>query len=1039
MIRFFILRPIFASVISIIIVLAGLVAALQLPIAQYPQIAPPTVVITTTYPGASAETLIKTVAASIEEQLSGIEGLLYYESSADTSGTLNITATFEVGTNIDQATFNVSNRLDIALPRLPDEVRRTGIIVQKRSTDLLLAYAITTQDRKHDTLFISNYVTLNMLDEMKRVKGVGEVSLMGTQNYSMRIWLRPDRMAQLGLTTNDILSAIKVQNAQYAAGRLGQEPAPRHQELVYTVNARGRLLEPEEFGNIILRADGPRGTLRLKDVARIELGSQDYNVRNALNGEPVVGILVYLRPGANALETTQAIKSKMKELKQYFPEGMDYKLPYDTTHFVKASMWEVIKTLGEAMVLVILVVYMFLQSWRATLIPIIAVPISLIGTFAGLWLFSFSINTLTLFAMVLSIGIVVDDAIVVLENIERLMDEEKLSPLQAAIRSMDQVAGAVIAIVLVLCAVFVPVAFMGGIAGELYRQFAVTVAVAVTISGVVALTLTPALCAIVLKHTHGESAFFRAFNRGFQHLTNFYTATVKLTLHHAVIGIVVFIGIVAIAVYLIKGVPNGFVPAEDQSYVVASVIMPDGATLARTVDATDLLRSVLKDEPAVTFQFAVYGFDLIGNANKLNAATMYIDMKDWSQRMDTADDMIKKIAHIGSQLPDGLAIAFNPPTIHGLGNSGGFELYVQSRNDPDPVRLSEAVDNLVQAMNQEPRLTDTTTFFRATVPQFFIEVDEAKAISQRVPIEDVYATLQSMIGTLYVNDFNRTGRTYRVQLQAESGYRMKQEDLGRVYVRSKSGAMIPLSALSKVNNVLGPEQLERFNGLLSAKVFGSAAAGVSSGEAINVVEEIAANTLPNGYQLAWTAHAFQEKRTGSAAVFSFGFAIIMVFLILAAQFETWSLPLAVIMAVPFALVGALLAVFIRGMPNDIYFQIGLITLVGLAAKNAILIVEFASQQMAQGVPAAQAAIEAARLRFRPIVMTSMAFMLGIVPLLIATGAGAAARRSMGTGVFGGMLLATFIATIFIPLFFTWLSRERIEQPIQLLEQKSNTP
>jgi hydrophobe/amphiphile efflux-1 (HAE1) family protein len=1036
MTRFFITRPIFASVVSIIIVLAGLAAAAQLPIAQYPQIAPPTVLITATFPGASADTLVRTVAAPIEEQLSGVEGLLYFDSSADSSGTLTITATFELGTNIDQATFNISNRVNIALPRLPDEVRRTGIVVQKRSTDLLLAIAMTSKDKKYDTLFLSNYVTLNMLDELKRTKGVGEASLMGTQNYSMRIWQRPDRMAQLGITTSDIATAIKAQNAQYAAGKVGQEPAPADQQLVYTVNAKGRLLEPEQFGNIILRADGPHGVLHLKDVARIELGSQDYNVRNAMDGEPVVGILVYLQIGANALETTEAIKSKMDELKQRFPEGMDYELPYDTSHFVKASMWEVVKTLGEAMILVVLVVYLFLQSWRATLIPIIAVPISLIGTFAGLWLFGFSINTLTLFAMVLSIGIVVDDAIVVLENIERLMDEEKLSPLKAAIRSMEQVARAVVAIVLVLCAVFVPVAFMGGIAGELYRQFAVTVAVAVTISGVVALTLTPALCAIVLKTTHGESAFFRAFNDGFSRLTNFYTDTVSLTLRHTIIGTFVFTGIVGLAIYLIKTVPDSFVPPEDQGYVVASIIMPDGAALARTIKTTESVRAKMGEEPAVATQFAVYGFDLIGNANKPNAATMYVDMKDWSQRTVTADEIIKKLFDIGSKLPDGLAIAFNPPTIHGLGNAGGFEVYVQSRGDSDPLRLSGAVNNLIDALNQEPRLADTTTFFRPAVPQFFIEVDEAKAISQGVSIADLYATLQSTMGSLYVNDFNRSGRTYRVQLQAEAGYRMTQEDLGRVYVRAESGAMVPLSALSKVKSIVGAEQLERFNGLLSAKLFGSAAVGVSSGEAIKLVEEIAAKNLPDNYQIAWTGQAYQEKRTGSAAVFAFSFAIIMVFLILAAQFETWALPLAVIMAVPFALAGALLAVLVRGMPNDVYFQVGLITLIGLAAKNAILIVEFASQKMKEGMPVAQAAVEAARLRFRPIVMTSMAFMLGIVPLLLATGAGSAARRSMGTGVFGGMLLATFVATIFIPLFFTWLTSKHAKKSVEGMQQET---
>ena len=1025
--KFFITRPIFASVLSIIIVLAGLAAAMKLPIAQYPQIAPPTVLVTATYPGASADTLSKTVAAPIEEQLSGVEGLVYFNSSADSSGTLTITATFEVGTDINQATFNVSNRVNIALPRLPEDVRRTGLVVQKRSNDILLVVMLTDKQKKYDPLYLSNYATLNVLDELKRVKGVGDANIFGAQDYSMRIWLRPDRMAQLGVTTTDIANSIQAQNAQYAAGKIGQEPSPSSQQLVYTVTAKGRLIDPSEFGDIIIRADGPRGVLHLKDVARIELGAQSYNVRTALDGLPGVGIPIFLQTGANALDTAQAIKSKMTELKKRFPEGVEWEVPYDTSNFVKSSIIEVLKTLGEAMLLVVLVVFLFLQSWRATLIPLIAVPISLVGTFAGLWIFGFSINTLTLFAMVLSIGIVVDDAIVVLENVERLMAEEKLSPIKAAVKSMEQVSAAVVAIVMVLCAVFIPVAFLGGIAGEMYKQFAVTVAVAVVISGVVALTLTPALCAILLESVHEESAFFKPFNRGFAKLTNLYIRTVNLTLHHKFIGSLVFGLIIVLVAVLLRAVPGSFVPPEDQGYVVAAVIMPDGATLSRTTKTANAVRSEIAKDPAVAHEFSVYGYDLIGGGNKTSAATMFVRLKDWSQRETTATDIVGKLFGIGMQQPDGMAIAFNPPAIRGLGSSGGFEMYVQSRSDSNPLHLSAVVGSLIEALKAEKRLTGINTFFRPTVPQLFVEVDEAKAISQGVPVADIYATLQSTMGSLYINDFNKSGRTYRVQLQAEAEFRMKAEDLGKVYVRNNKGAMVPLSALSKISNVVGAEQLERYNGLLSAKVLGSGAPGVSSGEAIAMVEKISAMNLPDGYQIAWTGQAYQEKRTGSAAVLAFGFAIIMVFLILAAQFETWALPLAVIMAVPFALAGALIAVLLRGMPNDIYFQIGIITLVGLAAKNAILIVEFASQKMEAGMPVAQAALEAARMRFRPIVMTSMAFVLGIVPLVLASGAGAAARRSMGTGVFGGMILATFVATIFIPLFFTWLSNKNVHR------------
>lgn len=1033
MTKFFITRPIFASVLSIIIVLAGLAAAFKLPIAQYPQIAPPTVQITATYPGASADTLSKTVAAPIEEQLSGVDNLLYFNSSADSSGTLVITATFEVGTDVDQATFNVSNRVNIAMPRLPEDVRRNGVIVQKKSNDILLVVMLTSKNQQHDRLYLSNYATLNIVDELKRIKGVGDVTVFGGQDYSMRIWLRPDRMAQLGVSTSDIAAAIAAQNSQYAAGKIGQEPAPNSQQLVYTVTAKGRLLDAEQFGNIILRAQGPNGVLYLKDVARVELGAQNYNVTSALDGQAGVAIPVFLQTGANALDTAANIKAKMHELQQGFPKGMQFTIPYDTSDFVKATINEVFHTFGEALILVVLVVFLFLQSWRATLIPIIAVPISLVGTFAGLYLFGFSINLLTLFAMILAIGIVVDDAIVVLENTERLMKEEGLDPLHAAMKSIHQVEAAVIAIVLVLCAVFVPVAFQGGIAGELYRQFAVTVAIAVVISGIVALTLTPALCAMILSQQHQQNRFFQWFNQKFARLTQLYSQMVGATLKHKIIGAAVFAVIIVAVSLLFRIVPAGFVPPEDQGYVVTIVMMPDGATLTRTTRTTENVRAAIAPDPAVAHEFAVNGFELLTGANKTNAATMFVRLKDWKQRDKSAQDIVNQLFGIGMSQPDGLAIAVNPPSIRGLGSAGGFEVYVQSQRDMDAIKLSQVTNSFLEVLRAEPRLTGLNSFFRPTVPQLFIEVDEAKVLSQGIRIADIYATLQSTMGSYYVNDFTKNGRTYRVQLQAEPEYRMTPQDIGRVYVRSQAapgatqGNMIPISAISRVSDVLGAEQLERYNGLLSAKIFGSGAPSVSSGEAIQVVEQLAKVNLPDGYKIAWTAQAYQEKRTGNAALFAFGFAIIMVFLILAAQFETWSLPLAVIMAVPFAMTGALLAVLARGMTNDIYFQIGLITLIGLAAKNAILIVEFASQKMEQGVPAPQAALEAARLRFRPIVMTSMAFVLGIIPLVFATGAGAAARQSMGTGVFGGMLMATFVATIFIPLFFTWLSGKHIRQ------------
>ncbi len=1032
--KFFINRPIFASVLSIIIVIAGLVASRVLPIAQYPQIAPPTVLITAIYPGASAETLAKTVAAPIEEQLNGVENLLYFTSSATANGTLTITATFDVGTNVDTAAVNVNNRVKTAEARLPEEVRRNGVIVQKRSNDILQVVALESKGR-YNTLFLSNYASLNIADELKRIKGVGDVTIFGAQDYSMRVWLKPDRMAQLGLTTSDVAAAVRAQNAQNAAGKIGQEPAPADQMLVYTVTAKGRLLTPEEFGNIVIRATGPGGMLRLKDIATIELGAYSYDQQVTLDGQPTIAMGVFLQTGANALEVAELVRGKMETLKKKFPEGMGYVIPFDTTLFVSASIHEVIKTLIEAMLLVLAVVYLFLQSWRATLIPMVAVPISLIGTFAGLWVFGFSINTLTLFAMVLAIGIVVDDAIVVLENVERLMAEEHLSPRDAAIKAMQEVQGALVAIVLVLCAVFIPVAFLGGIAGQLYKQFAVTVAVAVVISGIVALTLTPALCALLLKPQHTEHKIFKPFNRLFERFTRSYTRTVGLTLKHGIIGTLVFALVIGLTAVLFRILPGSFVPAEDQGYLISALMLPDGATLKRTATAGESMRQTVAADPAVKHTFVVSGFDLIGGGNKPNAGTIFIPLKDWSERDAKAQDLAGKFMGIGMMQPDGLALVFNPPPIMGLGTAGGFEVYLQNRVDGDAKKLNEVTQTFIAELQKRPEFTRISTFFRPTVPQLFVEVDEAKVIALGIPLASVYETLQSTMGALYVNDFNKAGRVYRVQLQAEAKYRMTPDDLGKVYVRSTtSNAMIPLSAISKVKNVVGPEQVERFNGFIAAKVMGDSKPGISSGDAISIVEEVAAANLPSGYEIAWTGQAFQEKRSSGSSLMAFGFAIIMVFLILAAQYEKWSLPLAVIMAVPFALLGATFAIWVRGMPNDIYFQIGLVVLIGLASKNAILIVEFAAQKVEDGMSIVDAALEAARLRLRPIVMTSLAFVLGVFPLVKASGAGAAARQSMGTGVFAGMLAATFIATIFIPLFFMWLQRSKKQAATSLAKE-----
>jgi len=1022
--RFFIERPIFASVLAIIITIAGLVSSFALPISQYPEIAPPTVTITASYPGASAETLSKTVAAPIEEQLSGVENMIYFSSSAAADGSVGITATFEVGTDVDKAVFQLNNRVQLALPRLPEEVRRNGVIVQKRSNDILVVIGLQSPKGSRTTTFLANHAQVNLIDELKRITGVGDVTLFGS-GYAMRIWLQPDKMARLGVTPTDIAAAIRAQNAQYAAGRVGAEPAPAGQALNYTVTARGRLLNPEEFGEVVVRAGGSSGVLRIKDVARVELGAQSYDISTTVDGNPAVGMAVFLQTGANALEVAAAIKRRMTELKTAFPEDVDYLIPFDTTRVVEASIREVVITIVEAALLVILVVFVFLQHWRATLIPVLAVPVSLIGTFAGLYALGFSINTLTLFAMVLSIGIVVDDAIVVLENVERLMREQHMSAKAASIEAMQEVSGAVLAIVLVLCAVFIPVAFLGGIAGVLYRQFAVTVAISVVISGVVALTLTPALCALLLKPGDHESRLFRPFNTGFAKMTGTFLWAVEHTLKHRVIAVAIFLAFIALAALLFTRVPTSFVPSEDQGYIISSINLPDAATLQRTAKTGAEFQKRLSKEPAIDHMFVAPGRDFIGGGNKPNAATSFILLKHWDDREKTAPMLAAEVTRMGMTFADGMAVAFNPPAIRGLGSAGGFEVFVQARGDSDPRRLSQALQDFTGALAKHPDLARANTFFRPTVPQILVEVNREQAMALGIPVSDVFEALQSTMGPLYVNDFNMQGRTYRVQIQADAPYRAQPDDVGQIFVRSNTtGQMIPLKALIRTTSVTGPEQVERFNGFLAAKVLGSGKPGVSSGQAIATVERIAAQTLPQGYSIAWTGQAFQEKRTGSASIFAFGFAIVMVYLILAALYERWRLPGAVVLAVPFAVFGALLFVWMRGMENDIYFQIGLVVLIGLAAKNAILIVEFAQQGLLAGMRPVDAALQAARLRFRPIVMTSLAFVLGVMPLAIASGAGAGARRSMGTGVVGGMLAATFIATVFVPLFFVWLARRQ---------------
>ena len=1021
MTSFFICRPIFSTVISLIIVIAGTLASLGLPVMQYPAISPPTVSINATYTGASADTLAKVVAAPIEDVLSGVPGLLYYNSTSSSDGGMKMSATFEVGTDIDMAVVDIQNRLQAVTARLPEDVNRNGITVRKRSNDMLMVLALVSPDNSRDSIMLSNYASLNLVDDLKRVPGVGDVQLFGERSYSLRAWINPDKMAALGVTVADVTAAISSQNSQNAIGKIGDEPVKGGQQLTFTVTAKGRLISPAQFEQIIIRQDPKLGVVRLKDVARIELGASQYAMSTSFDGGPAIGLGINLQTGANALDVADAVKAKIASLSAQFPHGVAVKTAYDTTTFISVSIDEVVKTLIEAMILVILVVFLFLQNWRATLIPILAVPVSLIGTLAGLWALGFSINTLTLFAMVLAIGIVVDDAIVVLENVERLMHEKGLSARQASIEAMQEVSGALVAIVLVLCSVFIPVSFLGGIAGKLYQQFAVTVALSVGLSGVVALTLTPALCALLLKPAKTEGRFFAWFNNRFEKLTNGYTWLVGKTLRNKVVTSLMFLLVCAGVIMLAQTRPTSFVPAEDQGMLMGSIQLPDNASLSRTSAFIEQYRQILMQDEAVKSVFSISGMDFIGGGSKSNAGALFVALKPWEERAVTAPELAGKFMGIGMSMQDGMAMMFNPPAIMGLGSTGGFEFYLQNRDDGDPQSLARHLDELVKALKADPRFSSINTFYRSQVPQLYVDVDEEKAISMGVSLSDLYSTLQSTIGSTYVNDFNLSGRTYRVQVQADEAYRSKPEDITALYVRNAGGELIPLSVLVKVQMKNGPESLERFNGFVAAKITGSAASGVSSGEAIKAVQEVAGKTLPSGYYVEWTGQAYQEQNSGSTTSLAFGFAILMVFLILAAQYEKWSLPLAVILSIPFALLGAFGAALLRGLPNDVYFQLGLVVLVGLSAKNAILIVEFAQQLRDKGASLVDASLQAAKLRFRPIVMTSLAFTLGVLPLVVSTGAGAAARQSMGTGVFGGMLVATFVATIFVPLFFLLLA------------------
>ncbi|TDR31669.1 efflux RND transporter permease subunit [Hydromonas duriensis] len=1019
---FFIKRPVFAIVLSLLITLSGLVAMRALPIEQYPQIVPPQVQVTATYPGASAEVIADTVASPLEQSINGVDDMIYMSSTSSGSGAASITVTFKIGTDADQATINVNNRVQAALAKLPAEVRQYGVSVDKQSSAFLQVIALSSPDNSMDQVAISNYALVNVIDELRRIPGVGSVLNFVAKDYSMRVWLNPDKLAQLKLTPTDVENAISEQNAQFSAGKVGAEPMDKATEFTYTISTQGRLETVEQFENIILRSDSDGSVLRLKDVARVELGSQNYDVTATLNGQATVPIGIFLAPGANQLDTGKAVEATMKRLEAKFPAGLKQTIPYDTTRFVSQSIDEVVHTFVEAMILVFAVVFLFLQNWRATLIPCLAVPVSIIGTFAGMYLLGFSINTLTLFGMVLAIGIVVDDAIVVLENVERIMQETKMSVVDSTRLAMQEVSGPVVAIVLVLCAVFVPVAFLGGIAGEMYKQFAITIAVSVTISGLVALTLTPALCIMMLKPTHHEpNRFFKWFNQFFDRLTKRYSNGVAFFIKRALVGGLVFLGLIVVTLGLFRIVPSSLAPDEDQGYILGVGILPDGASLQRTQVVGKQIESIANTFTAKQDVFVINGFDLFSGSNKTNSTTFFMPMKDWSERTsqeDAAQSIVGTFTGMAmGMVTDGFVIAANPPPISGMSNTGGFEGYVQTRNGSTSAELAAKANELVAAARQRPELMQVRSDYSTSVPQIDVQLDREKARTLGVPVNSVFAAMQATFGALYVNDFNYLGRSFRVQLQSEANFRDDVSKLNSVFVRSNAGDMIPLSALLHVKQTTGPEIQTRFNALSAAKVSGSPAPGYSSGQAIKAMEEASKQVLGGDYTLAWSGSAFQEQSASGSSVQVYGFALIIVFLILAALYNKWTLPVVVLLAVPFAIFGAILANWLRGLANDVYFQVALITLIGLAAKNAILIVEFALMKREEGLSYTEAAVQAAKLRFRPIVMTSLAFMLGCVPLAISTGAGAASRHSIGTGVIGGMLAATFLATFVIPMFY----------------------
>jgi HAE1 family hydrophobic/amphiphilic exporter-1 len=1025
---FFVRRPIVAMVIAIVTVILGLVALVGLPIAQFPQILPPQVNVTTTYTGADALTIEQSVATPIEQQMNGVDRMLYIQSTNANDGSMNQVVTFDVGTDPDIDNVLVNNRFSQAQPLLPQDVKNFGVTIKKSLAFPLMVVSLYSPDGRYDASFLTNYANINVNDALLRIKGVGDIRNLGSSDYAMRIWLKPDVLARLGLTVTDVQNAIRAQNVVNPAGQVGAEPAPEGQQQTFTVRAQGRLVQPEEFGNVVVRENADGSMVRVRDVARIELGSLNYQQYGTFNGKPGAIVAAFQTPGSNALDVADQINKTMADLSKRFPPGVDYKLSLDTTRPVKAGIREIVETLIEAILLVVLVVFVFLQSWRATLIPLLTVPVSLIGAFAVFPALGFSVNTLSLFGLVLAIGLVVDDAIVVVEAVEHNI-EEGLAPREATLKAMSQVQGPVVAIALILAAVFIPVAFMGGVTGRLYQQFALTIAVSVLISAFNALTLSPALSALLLRprrEVRGPvGGLGRGFNRWFGKATDGYIVVSKSLIRKVAIPLFLLAGITASSVALGGKLPTGFIPDEDQGYAIIGVQLPDGASLQRTRAVFAKVDAILAKQPGLQTYNGISGFSFFTRTAAPYVGTGFVQFAHWDERKDpslSSVGIVRSLNAAFSKIPEARVFAIGPPAIPGISATGGFSMMIQDRSGGTPEALAQNVGRFVAEARKRPELQGLRPNFSPAVPQLFAEVDKEKALKEGVAVSEIYNALQTFLGGSYINDFSRFGRQWRVFLQADSSFRTSGDDIGQFYVRNARNEMVPLSSFVQARTIAGPEYTVRFNLYRSVEILGSQAPGYSSGQALAALEDVAAKTLPPTMGYAWNGLSFQEKAASGGSTRVLGLSLVFVFLILAALYESWSLPFSVLLSVPVAVLGAYIGLWSRGFDNNVYAQIGLVMLVGLTAKNAILIVEFAKDQLEEGRTVVEAALAGARLRLRPILMTSFAFIFGCLPLWTATGAGAAARRMLGTAVVAGMLAATLLGVFLIPALFVFVER-----------------